>query len=168
MNPALRSARLLLRPLAEPDRALYAALYGDAEVMRHIGPALTPAAADAAFDRLLAHPASQQLWVIDDGAPCGLIGLSALAPASAELGFMLLAGKRRRGYAAEAIRCLSAHALQTLRLQRLLARHTAANPAVAGLMQKLGYRRCGADPQHASDCAWELLRAADGTVAAIA
>ena len=104
--------RLHLRPLGEGDEALYCHLYTDPELMRHIGTPLSAEAARRSFGvacrQARRDGAPAQRWVVAErGLPDG-IGLLGLVPDegvadTAEVGLMLLADRRQRGLAAEAI-----------------------------------------------------------------
>ena len=50
----IETARLILRPWRDDDRAPFAAMGQDPEVMRHLGPVMDRAASDAIVDRLMA------------------------------------------------------------------------------------------------------------------
>lgn len=92
--PPLRidTPRLLLRPLGEGDGALYAQLYGDTDVMRHIAPPMAPAVAAASFETACRIQAEQPVfpprWIVvrrDGGAGIGLMGLIAGGDAGAAI-----------------------------------------------------------------------------------
>lgn len=50
----IETARLIIRPWRDDDRASFAAMSADADVMQHLGPIMDRAASDAVVDRLIA------------------------------------------------------------------------------------------------------------------
>jgi [ribosomal protein S5]-alanine N-acetyltransferase len=162
---ALDTARLQLPPLQPDDSAVYCALYCSADVMRHIGTALDADAAPRSFARALRYnaesPWQRRFWSMrerDGDATVGLLALSRVDDdaAAAEIGAMLLPAYQARGYAAEAITRLVAHAFADPAIEQLITRHVAANPLAMGLMRKLGF---GLE-QSGDACLWRLQRAA--------
>jgi RimJ/RimL family protein N-acetyltransferase len=94
------------------DRALYLGLYTSPDVMAHIGPAMTAAAAAATFEQALSHthnPAARaRYWRIVDADSGEAAGIAALVrrtrPAEhAELGIMLLPHWQNRGLGLSAV-----------------------------------------------------------------
>lgn len=161
----LRTPRLLLRPLAAADRAFYVAMYGDAEVMRHVGPALSEDQAAEAFRRSLGlcrHPRPLYwLWVLAPHGPdgdAGLIGLQTIASGAAEVGVLLLRPARSRGFAAEAIACVADHAFRELGFDRLRTRHRRDHAAARALMEKLAFAPIDEGADGTGDFRWELQR----------
>lgn len=145
-DPILVSARLRLRPLAEADGRLYAALYGDAEVMRHVRSPLTAAEAARSFAAALRQQrdamATRRWWVLqprDDAGPCGLLGLHRQGE-GAELGILLHPARQGRGLARDALRRLCAFAFETQGLGQLSAQHHPDNAAAARLFEAAGFR----------------------------
>jgi RimJ/RimL family protein N-acetyltransferase len=163
--PRLRGPRLDLRPLADGDEALYVRVYGDPEVMRHIGTPQDAATAARGFRAALRHNAStppvRLFWVIHDRIlvqELGLIGLSLDEPGGAEVGVALPAAHQGRGVATEAIATLAGHAFVAMRLQRLHTRHRAGHGLAAGLMASLGFERTTPDAAGAQ-WRWQLTPA---------
>lgn len=114
----LTGPRLGGRLLREEDRPHYRALYAHAEVMRWIGPTLSPERADAVFARALAHNTARhpghRFWTIferQSGARIGLISLRRNG-SSAELGYMSFPDWWNRGYAREAFAMAAAAGFQ--------------------------------------------------------
>ena len=111
-RPALRTARLWLRPWCEAYRDAFAALHADRAVMADLGGPIDRAGADAKFDRYRDAAADRGVsrWAIDDGsgAPVGYAGVMFRPDASHPLGLHHEIGWRlaRRawgmGYATEA------------------------------------------------------------------
>lgn len=168
--PTLTSERLLIAPLVAEDLGFYARLYCDLETMRLVGDPLSMEAAERSFAAALrSHaraPARRLTWTLTDAATLEQIGLLALmrelpelAVDSAEIGAIIRPSQQGRGYAAEAIAALAAHAFADLAIGRLVTRHNRDNHAADGLMRKLGFSRC-ADSNGAQPCRWELKRGA--------
>ena len=148
MITTLQGPRLDLRPLADGDQALYVQLYGDPQVMQHIGPAQDAGTAARGFAAALrynaATPPARLFWVIQDRIgmqALGLIGLTLDEPGGGEVGVLLPAGQQGRGLATEAIAALADHAFGTLQLQRLHTRHAPGHALAAGLMATLGFEK---------------------------
>lgn len=80
-TPRLTTARLLMREWRESDRAPYAALNADPEVMRHFPSMLTPRQSEEMIDRMAAVWADRSfgLWAVerrDTSEFIGFVGLS--------------------------------------------------------------------------------------------
>lgn len=140
----LETPRLRLRPLGPGDEALYLALYGDPETMRHVVEPPGAAALRRGFAAALAcnreAPARRRFWVMADradGRPVGLLGLDLAA--GGEVGAVLAPTDQARGYATEAIAALADHAFDALGLDRLHTRHDAGHALAACLMARLGF-----------------------------
>ena len=149
----LDTSRLQLRPIETADVALYARLYGDPAVMRHVGEPLSAAAANRAFEATLRqvrqNPPPLHVWILSEPAAAADIGLLALArpdptAATAELGTMLLGPGQGRGLAAEAQEAVLDQEFRSGRLQLVWSRHAPENRAAAGLMLRLGFARMDA------------------------
>lgn len=162
MSQPLSSPRLLLRPLAATDAALYCRLYGDPEAMAWIG---TPQSVDAAarsfqtaFALGQASPPRRLFWVMHEkisGLDLGLIGLTLDEPAGGEVGVLLPVMFQGQGYASEAIAALADHAFEHLALARLHTRHLPGHALAAGLMASLGFERTAND-DITLDWGWQL------------
>lgn len=135
-----------LRLLGAGDEALYAALYGDAATLRHVGPALDPDTCRRSFRAALranaATPPRARTWVIclagdDDGI--GLAGLRWDGAGGAELGIVLPPSHQGQGHASAAIRALCGPAFGEFGLERLHTRHDPGHALAGGLMAGLGF-----------------------------
>ena len=146
--PTLRTARLELRPWRPGDRAPFAALNADPEVIRWIGDGtpLGRADSDALVDRFEAHWAARGfgLWAVEDrGGFVGFAGLAvpwflpAVLPA-VEVGWRLRRAAWGRGYATEAGRAVLAHAFGELALAEVIATILPANTPSIRVAEKLG------------------------------
>jgi len=88
----------------------------------------------------------------------------------AELGYLVGAAHRRRGFASVALSLLSGYARSTLGLHRLLLRIDAANTASCAVARRCGYRLTGEPPilqegpyGPSSLDTWELISPGGGT-----
>lgn len=156
MSPApapdeLRTERLVLRRWRDDDRAAFATVNADAEVMRHYPAPLTRAESDAFVDRIEACFAERGhgLWVVDPGgtgACVGYVGLwpvpdtLACAPA-VEVGWRLAASTWGRGYAPEAARAALADGFARLGLAEVVSFTAVGNLPSRRVMEKLGMTR---------------------------
>lgn len=112
MQPVtLTTARLLMRPWRDEDRAPLAELSADPEVMRFYPAPLTRAESDALFDRMRAGFAERgfERWALESRASGELLGLTGLTPMPAwspaaggwEVGWRLRRSAWGHGYATE-------------------------------------------------------------------
>ena len=148
-GPALRTARLDLRPPAMADARRLASLANDFDVVRMTGSMPWPyTLADAeAFVRHAeqADPAEEALFVIDlpgDG-PIGTIGLDPDGVLSVEVGYWLGRPYWGRGYATEALGAVLAWARDAWGRRCITARHFADNPASGAVLIKGGFLYTG-------------------------
>jgi ribosomal-protein-alanine N-acetyltransferase len=142
--------RLRLRRWEPRDRAPFAALNADPEVMRHFPRPLARAESDAMVGRLLAR------WERDgfcfgvaerraDGAFVGMVGLARVqfplprtAPGAIEVGWRLARPHWGRGYATEAARAWLAWGFATRGLAEIVAFAVPANHRSQAVMRRLG------------------------------
>jgi RimJ/RimL family protein N-acetyltransferase len=166
-QPILRTARLLLVPLADRHLELEVGLDADPEVLRHLfGRSRTRDEVIAAHaTRMAAAGRVDGLghWVAFGSAGDGrdtappehpdegeFVGLMMLPPAFgpdrpddpsvAELGYRLARRHWRRGLAREASRALLRHAFDTVGLSRVIAQTMAVNAASRAVMAAVGMR----------------------------
>jgi RimJ/RimL family protein N-acetyltransferase len=87
--PELRTERLLLRRWRPEDRAPFAAMNADPQVMEHFLSVLSPAESDAFVDRIEARfeEHGYGLWAVEVTGVAPFIGFVGLAPQGAELPF---------------------------------------------------------------------------------
>ena len=173
--PPRRDPSVWLVPLGPGDAACYRALYTDPAVMRHVGGALSPDAADAAFAivcrQVAAVPRQAWYWQVHRQAGPGAgscAGLAAVvmdagasrmtgvAPPSAELGVVLAPPAQAAGLATAAIAAIAAELFAHTALQCLWTRHASAHAAAAALMRTLGFQPL---PATAAERRWSLSRA---------
>ena len=143
----LRTARLLLRPWRDNDRAPFAALNADPKVMEHFPRTSTREETDVWVDRIVARMERQGfgLWAVEVAGVADFIGFIGLNPADAvlgrpvlEIGWRLAAEHWGRGYATEGARASLAHAFDVLGKDEVVSFTTTANQRSRRVMEKLG------------------------------
>jgi len=152
--------RLLLRSWRPSDRAPFAKLNADPEVVRFIsdGVPFTRADSDALLDAIEAHWQEHGfgLWCAtarEDPDEClGFVGLAvpSLLPAvlpAVEVGWRLARPAWGRGLATEGARAALAHAFRDLHLEAVISIIDPANARSVRVAEKLGMRR-GAAHRH--------------------
>ena len=156
-QPILRTARLLLVPLADRHLELEVELDSDPEVLRYLFGRARPRAevAEAHATRMAAGRQVDGLgyWMaFGTGGPDAptsehsgeFVGLMMLppadGPAAAELGYRLARRFWRRGLATEASRELLRHAFETAGRERVIAQTMAVNAGSRGVMAAVGMR----------------------------
>jgi ribosomal-protein-alanine N-acetyltransferase len=151
----LLSARLILRPWQDSDRAPFAAMSADPLVMQHLIPMPTRAESDAWIDRQIAHQAKHGMcfWATElaqTGAFIGAVGLLPIgyeahfAPA-VEIGWRVARPFWGQGYAPEAAARAIAYGFGALGLTEIVANTAPANENSQRVMLKLGMTRNPAD-----------------------
>lgn len=146
--PTLSTERLVLRGWRPADRAPFAALNADHEVMEHFPTALTRAESDALVDRIEAglaqHPFG--LWateVTTTGDFIGFVGLAvpgfdaAFMP-TVEVGWRLARHAWGHGYASEAATETLRYAFDDLGLDEVVSFTSTTNLRSQRVMQRLG------------------------------
>jgi RimJ/RimL family protein N-acetyltransferase len=166
-QPILRTARLLLVPLADRHLELEVRLDSDPEVLRYIsGRAHTRDEVVESHARRLAHAGKVDglgHWMAFGSGDCshdstapesaddgGFIGLMMLPPAHgpdqpddptvADLGYRIARRYWRKGLASEASRALLRHAFDTVGQNRVIAQTMAVNLGSRGVMTAIGMR----------------------------
>ena len=146
----LRTARLLLRPWRDNDRAPFAALNADPKVMEHFPRTSTREESDAGVDRIVARMEQQGfgLWAVEVPGVAEFIGFIGLNPADGvlgrpvlEIGWRLAAEHWGHGYATEGARASLAHAFDVLDKDEVVSFATTANQRSRHVMEKLGLVR---------------------------
>ncbi len=151
----LRTERLLLRPWQPADRAPFAALNADPEVMRHFPSTLDRAASDALADRAAAAVDERGwgLWAVEVPGTAPFIGFIGLAEPSfsahftpaVEVGWRLARAHWGKGYAPEGARAALAYGFQVVGLDEIVSMTTTTNIGSQRVMQKLGMTHDPAD-----------------------
>lgn len=150
----LATPRLRLRPWTDADRAPFAALNDDAQVMEHFPARLTRAQSDAMADRIeaLIHERGWGFWAADcllDGTPrfMGFVGLHTPAPElpfapCVEIGWRLARPYWGQGLASEAARLALRVGFDWLGLEEIVAFTAVGNLRSQAVMRRLGMREC--------------------------
>lgn len=147
-TPTLITARLRLRPFADPDADALYALHSSAHVLRYWDS--PPWTERSRADRFLAdcqrvaedgRGARVAIERVADGAFLGWCGLTGWNPTyrSASLGYVLTDAVWGQGYVTEAAGAVLAWAFETLDLNRVQAEADTRNPASARVLEKLGF-----------------------------
>ncbi|MEP6634818.1 MAG: GNAT family N-acetyltransferase [Luteimonas sp.] len=160
------TARILLRPLAAEDEALYRTIYCDPILMRHVAEPLSVEEANASFAIALRQTmasAPVNWWTIADRISLQGIGLLGANPTedAFEVGVMLLASDQGHGYATEAITSLAYYLFDCHGAAAIVMQHALDNAAMRGLMLRLGFENASTD---GSQTVWRLERAMPDTV----
>ena len=146
----IETPRLRLRPWGDADRATFAALHADPEVMRDLGGPIDRVASDAKLDRYRA--AYRRLgfcrWAVESRAG-EILGTAGLMPSSVdhplgshvEIGWRLMRHAWGHGFATEAARAALADALRQHGLTEVLAYTAPDNIRSQAVMSRAGLRR---------------------------
>jgi RimJ/RimL family protein N-acetyltransferase len=160
--PELRTPRLVLRGWREGDRAPFAALNADPEVMAWYPAPLTREQSDAFVERIEAVWAQHGygLWALEhrEGAagPVGLAGYVGLMPVlglpvvgEVEIGWRLARGHWGHGDATEGAQAVLGWAFEVLGLSEVVSFTSASNQRSRAVMERLGMvRDASADFDH--------------------
>lgn len=145
----LLGERVLLRPVEVDDAPTLQSVYGDPEVMRHVGEggAVTPGttAQMIADYRRHQHEHGFAFWAVIDRGSGALIGDAGLEITrfGHELGYTLARAAWGQGLATEAAQLCVDAAFGPLDLRRLVAVADIENPASARVLRKLGFVPAG-------------------------
>jgi ribosomal-protein-alanine N-acetyltransferase len=153
---ALTTARLLLRPWQDADRAPWAAMSADPEVMTFFPAPLTREESDAFVDRTIQGFAERGGWgwfAVQERATGAFVGVAGLAPVrfeahftpAVEIGWRLARASWGRGFATEAARASVAFAFGELGLDEVVALAVPANERSLAVMRRLGMTHDPAD-----------------------
>ena len=165
----LSTARLSLRHWRPGDRAPFAALNADPEVMRWFPAPLTRAASDTLADRIEADMTRQGwgLWALEERASGAFIGFTGLARPSfdapfmptVEIGWRLARSAWGSGFATEAAGAVVAFAFDELGLDEIVSFTVEHNERSRAVMRRLGMRHdCADDFDHPAVRAEHLRR----------
>ena len=143
----LRTERLVLRHWRDADRAPFAAMGVDPDVVRYLPGTLTRAQSDVVVDRIRTHFAEHGygLWVVEvEGAFAGFTGLqwsAASGRRALEVGWRLARAHWGHGYATEAARAAIDVGLR--QVPEVVSFTAVVNAASERVMQRAGMRRVG-------------------------
>lgn len=155
--PRVETERLVLREWLPSDRAPYAALNGDPDVMEHFPSTLKPAQSDEMVDRIMArwNELGFGLWateIRETGEFIGFVGLSQPSfqthfTPCVEVGWRLAKSSWGHGYAPEAARVVLDWGFANVDLPRdeIVSFTTVANLKSQRVMEKIGMTRDPAD-----------------------
>jgi RimJ/RimL family protein N-acetyltransferase len=146
----IETGRLILRQWCEADRAPFAAINTDTEVMQHLGGVLDQRQSDGIIDQQIASQSNDGhcFWAMEhkiDEALLGYCGLRRGGHAGTdvhdeiEIGWRLARGAWGRGYAREAAEACLAWGWSNTGASRIAAWTVTANTASWGLMIRLGF-----------------------------
>lgn len=156
-TPQIETSRLLMREWRETDKAPFAALNADPDVMRHFPAALTQTESDAMVDRLRAgwETAGYGLWAVEVAVTGDFIGYVGLSSPSweasftpcVEVGWRLARPAWGHGYAPEAARVALAWGFANVALphDEIVSFTTTGNANSRRVMEKIGLRHDSAD-----------------------
>jgi len=151
--PTVETERLSLRPFADADRAAYAKLREDPDVVRYLpgGEALVPFASEIAASRIRAFRDGWRrgfgVWAVTDrtnGTFMGQAGLAAMER-SGEVEVLYALGRRHwgRGYAREAAAAALRFGFETVGLPRIVAFVVPENTASVRVLTAVGLQPSG-------------------------
>jgi ribosomal-protein-alanine N-acetyltransferase len=153
--PELRTERLRLRRWRPGDRAPFAALNADPEVMRYFPSALTPEDSDGFIDRIEAGFGRYGfgLWALEVVAAGEFIGFTGLSVPSfdahftpaVEIGWRLARSAWGHGYATEAARGALASGFTDYGLDEVVSFTSLANVRSQAVMRRIGMTHDPAD-----------------------
>ncbi len=150
-----RTERLLLRGWRDGDRAAWAAMNADPEVMRYFHDTLTREQSDAMLDRMDAALAEQGwgLWALERQDTAEMIGFTGLAVPThdlpfnpcVEVGWRLARSAWGRGFATEAAREALRVGFDEVGLAEVVSMTSVPNTPSRAVMHRLGMTRDPAD-----------------------
>jgi RimJ/RimL family protein N-acetyltransferase len=151
IGPVLRTDRLVLRPWRDADRAPFAALNADPQVMQFFPRTLTRAESDAVVGRIHDHFVRHGFgfWAVEASGVADLVGaIGILVPAfeaaftpCVEVGWRLARQYWGRGYATEGASAALAFGFGQLDLDEIVSFTVPANLPSRRVMERLGMTR---------------------------
>jgi RimJ/RimL family protein N-acetyltransferase len=147
----IETARLKLRRWREEDRAPFAAMNADAEVMEHFPTVMTREQSDASYERIQKHFARRGfgVWAVEaEGEFAGFTGLmhpgfEAHFTPCVEAGWRLARRFWGKGIATEAARMAVRYGFEQLLLDEIVSFTIPANARSRRVMEKIGMRHSG-------------------------
>lgn len=150
-EPDLATARVWLRRWQDADRAGFAQMNADPEVMRHFPALLTRAESDALIAKFNTHfdQYGYGIWALEIPGVCALAGFvglkhvdfdAAFGPA-VEIGWRIRRDLWGQGYASEAAEAVLTHAFDDLFLDEVVSFTTRENLRSRALMERIGMVR---------------------------
>jgi RimJ/RimL family protein N-acetyltransferase len=154
-EPVLLTDRLKLRRWRAGDRAPFAAMNADVEVMRYFPQPLARAESDAFVERLESgfDELGYGVWALEVRATGEFIGFTGLArqtfqapfTPAVEVGWRLARSAWHQGYATEAARAALDFAFDVVALDEVVSMTTSTNAPSEAVMRRLGMTRDPAD-----------------------
>lgn len=151
----LSTGRLLLRRWRADDRAPFAALNADAEVMRHFPAPMDTGASDALADKLDAALEREGwgLWALEERATGRFLGFTGIQAVgfeahftpAVEVGWRLARDAWGRGFATEAARAATAFGFDAHGLEEIVSFTVPGNVRSRAVMARLGMTHAVAD-----------------------
>ncbi len=158
-QPILETQRLILRPFTLADAPRVQELAGDRDIAATTGSIPHPYENGMAEDWIKTHPESfandqritYAITLKTDNGLAGCVNLFDINRKSnrAEMGYWIGKPFWRAGYATEAAKAMLKYGFDEVKLNRILAKHAAHNPASGRIMQKMGMTYEGCLRQHA-------------------
>lgn len=147
--PVITAERFVLRPLRKPDAgriAMYASDRRVAEQTTSIPHPYPPAAAEGFVARVMAGNGAQAVWALDASANggselLGVVSLSRLDRAQAEIGYWVAPAVWNAGYASEAVSAIVA--ANPLGNKTMFAAVFQDNPGSARVLTNAGFEYLG-------------------------
>jgi ribosomal-protein-alanine N-acetyltransferase len=152
--PERRTARLVLRGWRPADRAPFAAMNADPEVMAHFPQALDRVETDAFMDRIeAAWAGGLSLWALEEAATGELLGFTGLAvprfeahfTPAVEVGWRLRRSAWGQGYATEAATEALRYGFATRGLIEIVSFTSVTNLPSQAVMRRIGMSHDPAD-----------------------
>ncbi|ODP36231.1 GNAT family N-acetyltransferase [Sphingomonas turrisvirgatae] len=147
----IETARLILRPWEDRDRAPFHDMCRDPQVMATLGPLMTREQSDLLVDRVIGfqRELGYTFWALqrrEDGAFLGFCGLKPGAldtpiEGQVEIGWRLGSAHWGKGYAREAAQASLDWAWDHLNVAAVMAITARVNSRSWGLMERLGMQR---------------------------
>lgn len=163
MPDSFRTKRLTLRRWTDDDRAPFAEMNADPEVMRYFPNVMTKQESDAMVDRIEQGFENNGfgLWVVEiDGRFAGFTGLNRTTfetpmGTHVEIGWRFAKWAWGQGHATEAARCVLDTAFAELGLTEVFSFTTETNHPSERVMQRIGMTRCAdLDFDHPNTPGW--------------
>jgi ribosomal-protein-alanine N-acetyltransferase len=172
LDLAIRTDRLVLRPLLEADADAYFPLVSDPELPREMSWSAHRTRDETVewlrFLEVATNAGAEVVWaIVHDGTPGGVVGLHALTYAMralrvdrATLGYWIAPALRGRGLMREAARAAVAFGFTQLGLRKIQVGCFDGNVASQRVIEKLGFRFLGVERDFAfRDGRWRDQRA---------
>jgi RimJ/RimL family protein N-acetyltransferase len=160
-SPALRTKRLLLRRWTDQDRAGFASIMSDPDVMEYRLAPLSRQESDSMIDEQESSFDTRGfgLWAVERAEDGRLLGFTGLATSefdapfcpAVDIGWTLARDTWGLGYATEGAGAAMDFAFEVLRLEEVVAHTTSSNERSRAVMRRLGMTH---DPDDDFDGPW--------------